>query len=67
MNQRYQLSLKLNNSNNSGIGTHFIWRCDCYANDLDMEQSIKFVTCPVHIYQIYTSEIYWSFDLFQVI
>ena len=28
-----------------------------------MEQNIKFVTCGVDVYMIYTWEIYWSFDL----
>ena len=64
----YQLSLKLKNTNSSGSGTEcFIRKSDSYANGLDLETSIKFLTCPIQFYMIYTWEIYLGLELFEVI
>ena len=48
MNQR--LFVNLQNRDNCGIDTlSFIWRSGCYANNLDMELCIKFLTCAIDL------------------
>ena len=44
INYRFQLSIILHNKMNFGLNTQqFMARADCYANGLDMQQSIKFL------------------------
>ena len=44
INYRLQLSIILHNKMSFGLNTqYFMLRADCYANGLDMQQSIKFL------------------------
>ena len=65
MNQR--LFVNLQNRDNCGIVTlSFIWRSGCYANNLDMELCIKFLTCAIDLDDIYKG-ISWSLELLEAI